>query len=110
MKQKPRMPPIPRMAEATTRHAVMELLLHEELSAREISEEVRIAEKEVYAHLEHVRRSIENAEGSLEVTPAECRSCGFVFRKRDRLTTPGKCPVCRSEAISDPRFRIRGVI
>lgn len=45
----------------------------------------------------------------LEITPAECRNCGFVFAKRERLTSPGKCPVCRNEAILDPLFRIRGL-
>jgi len=41
------------------------------------------------------------------MTPAECRSCGFVFSKRDRLTPPGKCPICRCETIFEPLFAIR---
>jgi predicted Zn-ribbon and HTH transcriptional regulator len=59
-------------------------------------------------HLEHLRKSL-HAEGRrLTQVPAECRGCGFVFRKRDRLKGPGRCPVCKGEAISDPSFRIEG--
>ena len=66
-----------------------------------------IAEKEIYSHLEHLRKSLHAAGGMLEVTPPECRRCGFVFVKRDRLNCPGKCPVCRHEAITEPLFSIR---
>jgi hypothetical protein len=32
--------------------------------------------------------------------------CGFIFRKRDRLKKPGRCPVCHGEHIQDPLFSI----
>jgi len=107
MKQRPRKPAVPRPAQETARHAVMELIRDHPLSAREISNQAHMAEKEVYSHLEHIRLSIHASGGFLEVTPAECRSCGFVFAKRDRLTPPGKCPVCRDEYIFEPLFSIR---
>ena len=40
--------------------------------------------------------------------PAECRGCGFVFRKRELLQAPSRCPVCKGESISDPSFRLEG--
>jgi predicted Zn-ribbon and HTH transcriptional regulator len=107
MKNASRKPAIPRTARETVRHALIVLLSGQTLSAKDISAQIRIAEKEVYGHLEHIRRSIHTAGGVLEVTPAECRSCGFVFVKRDRLTPPGKCPACRSETIFEPLFTIR---
>jgi len=107
MKQRPRKPAIPRTAEETVRHALADLLAGFTLSAREISVSLRIAEKEIYSHLEHLRKSIHASGGTLEVTPPECRRCGFVFVKRDRLNPPGKCPVCRHEAITEPLFTIR---
>ena len=107
MKNASRKPAIPRTARETVRHALIVLLSGQTLSAKDISSEIRIAEKEVYGHLEHIRRSIHTTGGILEVTPAECRNCGFVFVKRDRLTPPGKCPVCRSETILEPLFSIR---
>jgi len=84
-----------------------EILRREPLSARDISGSLHIPEKEVYDHLEHIRRSIHGSGLLLEITPAECRACGFVFAKRDRLTPPGKCPVCRSEALFEPLFALR---
>ncbi|HWI40131.1 MAG TPA: transcriptional regulator [Verrucomicrobiae bacterium] len=77
------------------------------MSAKEISVAVRVAEKEVYGHLEHIRRSLHAAGGALEVTPAECRRCGFTFSARERLTPPGRCPACRHEGILEPLFSIR---
>jgi len=65
---------------------------------------VGIPEKEVYAHLEHVQRSLKK---DLAITPARCKKCGFVFRKRDRLTKPGRCPVCKGQSIEEPMFSVR---
>ena len=107
MKQRPRKPAVPRPAGETLRRAISELIIDQPLCAREISVQAHIAEKDVCSHLEHIRHSLHAAGGHLEVTPAECRSCGFVFTKRDRLATPGKCPICRCESISEPFFTIR---
>lgn len=104
MQKKIRKPVVPRIAQETSRHAIMALLGEGAVSAKDISVAARLPEKEVYSHLEHIRRSLHAGGGVLTVTPAACRSCGFVFAKRDRLTPPGKCPVCRSEAIDDPLF------
>jgi hypothetical protein len=38
--------------------------------------------------------------------PSECQDCGFVFRDRRRLTQPSRCPRCRSEATTPPRYGI----
>ncbi len=107
MKVAPRKPVIPRTAQETIRHEIGEFLRGQSVSAREISAAVRIPEKEVYGHLEHIRLSLQPGGAMLEVTPAECRKCGFVFAKRHRLTPPGRCPVCRNEAIFEPLFSIR---
>ena len=103
MKPPPRQPTEPRPAKETTRHSVIDLLREQTLSAKEISGLVHITEKEVYSHLEHIHLSLHASGGILAVTPAACRG----FAKRERLTPPGKCPVCRHEAISAPRFSIR---
>jgi transcriptional regulator len=107
MKQRPRKPVVPRPAGETLRRAISELILDEPLSALEISVQAHITEKDVYSHLEHIRHSLHAGGSNLVVIPAECRSCGFVFTKRDRLTTPGKCPICRCETIFEPLFAIR---
>ncbi|OGR26855.1 MAG: transcriptional regulator [Desulfuromonadaceae bacterium GWB2_53_15] len=107
MKQIPKKPAVPRTAQETIRHAIIDLLHEQTFSAMEISAEVRIPERDVCDHLEHIRQTIHVSGAVLQVTPAECRKCGFVFTKRDRLSSPSKCPVCRNEAILEPLFKIR---
>lgn len=93
--------------ELTVRQRITEALRGGALTAREISKAVGASEKEVIAHLPHVARSVENQGASrFVVEPSRCLGCGFVFRKRERLRTPSKCPVCRSEEITETRFYI----
>ena len=99
------------MNELTIRKQIIEALKGQMLTAREISQSVGIKEKEVLEHLPHIARSLASHESvgpRLLVEPSACLECGFVFRKRDRLKTPGKCPICRSEGISETRFGIVG--
>jgi predicted Zn-ribbon and HTH transcriptional regulator len=88
---------IPREEYVTVRQAIMTLLKQRTLSAREISAEVRIPGKEVLYHLEHIREAVRKHERHLVMTPAVCRECGFNFKKRERLTRPVRCPVCRND-------------
>lgn len=100
---------IPPERHDTVRHEIMRVLDGHTCSALEISAEVRVSEKEVFGHLEHIRRTLGEQNRKLVVTPAECLGCGFVFRKRDRLTAPGRCPVCHGEHIQEPLYSIDGV-
>lgn len=104
MKNKPRQPTIPAEKQATVRREIIDLLREGPLSAREISGRVRIPEKEVVDHLEHIRTATHADGVKLRLTPASCKACGFEFHKRERLTRPGRCPVCRSEQIREPRY------
>ena len=103
---KPKQTPIPAQREGTLRQSMITLLRHNPLSAREISEQVGVTEREVYTHLEHIRQSLHREATTLSVLPAECRGCGFMFTKRDRLKRPGRCPLCRGQSISQPRYLI----
>lgn len=90
----------------TIRHQIRILLEEGPLTAKEISSAVRRPEKEIANHLEHLRKSLHSGGRRLSQVPAECRECGFEFRKRDRLKAPSRCPVCKGETISDPSFRV----
>ncbi|MFA6221204.1 MAG: serine O-acetyltransferase EpsC [Desulfomonilaceae bacterium] len=57
----------------------------------------------MYLHLPHIEKSLHTGR-SVIGDPARCLDCGFIFKKRDRHTTPGRCPVCRSEAIQPPVY------
>lgn len=79
------------------------------LTAKDISKIVGLKEKEVLTHLPHVAKTVNSskeASARFVVQPSECVSCGFVFKKRERLKTPSRCPVCRSEEITEMRFGI----
>ena len=106
MKPTPREPSIPVEMHDTVRREIIVVLEQGERSAKDLSSEVRISEKEVYSHLEHIRKTISATGRHLAVTPAECRKCWFVFSKRERLKKPGKCPVCRGESIHEPLYSI----
>jgi len=92
---------------STTRQQIVEQLMAEELSARDLSQILSIMEKEVYAHLEHVAKSVQGSGRKLIVSPPRCKDCGFVFTDRQRFTKPGKCPKCRGSHIRPPYFSIR---
>lgn len=98
------------MNELTARQKIIESLKGQMLTAREISQSVGMKEKEVLEHLPHIARSIgAHGQGArLAVEPSKCLECGFVFRKRERLKTPSKCPVCKSEEITETRFGVVG--
>ena len=107
MKKKFKEPFVPVERQETIRQKIISLLDGRTLSARDISIDIGVSEKEVYEHLEHIQRTINKRERNFIVTPAVCKKCGFVFRKRDRLNKPGKCPVCRNEVIQEPFFSVR---
>lgn len=90
----------------TIRQEMIRLLGSEELSARELSQTLRIREKEVYEHLRHIRRSVESSGKQLKILPARCLACGYTFESRNRFTSPGKCPRCKNEHIEDPRYKV----
>jgi len=106
MKAKIKEPPVPVERLDTIRHRIVSLLLAHPGTARQMSAELRIPEREIYDHLEHIRRTMHTGAHRLVVQPAACERCGFVFRKRERLKRPGRCPLCRSESIAEPLFTV----
>ena len=108
LKKKAKKPFIPVERRGTVRQNIISVIKGRTLLAREISAEVKVSEKEVYGHLEHIQKTINKKKLTLLITPAGCRKGGFVFKKRDRLNKPGKCPVCNSELIQEPLFSIKG--
>lgn len=90
----------------TLRQAIKELLLEEApLSSLELSQRLSLSEKEVLDHLTHIARA-PGPDHRFQITPASCKHCGFVFKKRDRLTIPSRCPICHHESIRRPRFAL----
>ncbi|HEX9021641.1 MAG TPA: transcriptional regulator [Nitrospirota bacterium] len=106
MKEKSRGPiPPPAMLD-TVRQEIIAALAEGPSSARDLSAAAGIPERDVAAHLDHIKKTIALSGRRLVIMPAECKKCGFVFAKREKLKRPGKCPVCKGESIREPRFMI----
>ncbi len=88
----------------TLRKEMAEVLGRETLDLRGISKRFGVREKEALEHLEHIAKSVRS--GRLIAEPARCDRCGFSFRKRSRLSTPSRCPVCKGESVTPPLFKI----
>jgi hypothetical protein len=88
----------------TLRKAIAEALDQEYLDLRDISKRFHIKEREALDHLDHIARSVRPKRFIIE--PASCLGCGFLFKKRTRLGTPSRCPLCKSSQITPPRFKI----
>jgi predicted Zn-ribbon and HTH transcriptional regulator len=101
-------PAVPAPRAETVREALRRALRTGPASARDLSVEVGLREKDVAEHLAHLARSLEHRGERLVVEPASCVACGYAFRDRERLTRPGACPSCRSTRIDPPVFRIEG--
>ena len=73
------------------------------MTPRQLAEELEIRMGDLLDDLKHLSKSL---KGRLQVQPARCQSCGFAFTKRSRLSTPSRCPRCRSERIDGPYLRV----
>ena len=89
----------------TLRQTMIHLLEREELSAYDLAGALLLTPREVEEHLPHLGKSLKNR---LKINPALCRHCGYVFRDRQRLDAPGRCPRCRQELVECPWFRVQG--
>jgi predicted Zn-ribbon and HTH transcriptional regulator len=96
----------PPAAAETPRQAIARLLSAAAHDAHELSTLAHVPERDVAGHLEHLARSLRRNGGRLDVEPARCRDCDYVFRDRARLTRPSGCPRCRSQHLTAPVFRV----
>ncbi len=94
----------PREQNQTLRQSILECLEEGPITARELSARVRIREKDVASHLEHLEKSLRRSRRRLVIRPAECMKCGFRFEGRRRFSRPSACPRCRGQRIEPPVF------
>ena len=91
----------------TPRQRIIELITGTRLPSHQLAQMLGIAERQVEDHLEHVVKSIaRDKTRRFILEPSRCQDCDFVFRDRRRLTRPSRCPTCRSEDITAPRYGI----
>jgi len=90
----------------TIRQDLIKFLKSGHFTAKEISKQLRVSEKEISTHLSHIARTVASKNCRLTFSHCECLSCGYSFSNRNRFTTPGKCPKCKHTRISPPVFHI----
>lgn len=91
---------------ATIRQQIIDLLTQDELNAIEVSQYVSIREKEVYGHIQHIKRTLSSSGKRLLITPYACLSCGYYFKDRKRFDRPGRCPECKGGHIRMASYHI----
>jgi len=101
-------PPSPASVESTStaRERIAQALREAQLTAREISAAASVREHDVAEHLRHLERSLLHGGEQLLTEAPHCIQCGFAFSQRERHGRPSRCPQCKSERISPPRFKI----
>ncbi|MDI6730217.1 MAG: hypothetical protein QMD06_01585 [Candidatus Altarchaeum sp.] len=65
----------------------------------------KFLEKVIANDIEHIKKNISNRE-KLILKPAECINCGFVFKEREKIKSPSRCPKCTSERIKEGIFML----
>ena len=87
------------------RRALIDVLTHEPRSVSALARELGLRRGDIEADLEHALRSARAAGHRVEVIPARCKSCDFVFGE-DRLGKPERCPACKGTRLFEPLIRI----
>jgi len=97
----------------TVRERIEALLIEskEPLTAGEISLllGLDLKDNEVYSHLTHIAKSIRRRSGGeliLYMLPPQCPNCGYIFKNLTKPKKPSRCPRCKGERITPPRFII----
>ena len=89
----------------TVRRQLIELLSHEPRSASSLARELGLHRGDVEEQLRHALRSASAIGHLVEVIPARCKQCDFVF-DADRLDKPGRCPSCKGSRLFEPLVRL----
>src|SRR5215813_728310 len=89
----------------TVRRTLVDLLSLEPRSVSSIAREMGLRRADAEDDLRHALRSASAAGHWVEVIPARCKDCGFVFAD-DRLVKPGRCPSCKGSRLFEPQIRL----
>ena len=92
----------------TLRRQLIELLSEAPRSASSIAREMGLRRGDVEEDLRHALRSAVAAGRQIDVIPARCKDCGFVFDE-DRLTKPGRCPSCKGSRLFEAQISIKSI-
>jgi len=89
----------------TLRRQLIDLLSATPRSVSSIAREMGLRRNDAEDDLRHALRSAAAAGHRVEVIPARCKDCGFVFGE-DRLSKPSRCPSCKGSRLFEPPIAI----
>jgi len=89
----------------TLRKNFVEWLSSEPRSVSWLARELGMKRGDVEEELRHAIRSARAAGHQVEVIPARCKACDFVFSE-DKLSKPSRCPACKGTRIFEAMMRI----
>jgi len=93
--------------ERTLRQHLIELLVDTRVTTDQLARLLGIPARQVEEHLAHVVKTVaRDRSRRFILEPSGCLDCGFVFRNRTKLTRPSRCPRCRHEGMTAPRYGI----
>jgi predicted Zn-ribbon and HTH transcriptional regulator len=88
----------------TLRRQLIELLSGEPRSASSLARELGVTRKDMEDDLRHALRSARAAGYRIDVLPARCKACGFVF-DAEKLRKPSRCPACKGTRLFEPMIQ-----
>jgi transcriptional regulator len=83
------------------RRYLIELLTHEPRSVSSLARELGMTRGDVEDDLRHAIRSARTQGHAVQVIPARCKSCDFVFGE-EKLSKPSRCPACKGTRLFEP--------
>jgi transcriptional regulator len=87
------------------RKDLIALLSVQPRSVSSLARELGLRRGDVEDDLRHAIRSARAAGHRIEILPAQCRTCGFIFGE-EKLSKPGKCPACRGTRLYEAQIRV----
>ncbi len=88
------------------RRHLIDLLSHEPRSVSSLARELGLTRGDIEDDLRHAIRSARSQGHAVEVIPARCKACDFVFSD-EKLTKPGRCPACKGTRLYEPMIHVR---
>jgi predicted Zn-ribbon and HTH transcriptional regulator len=84
---------------------LIDLLSAEPRSVSSLARELGMTRGDVEDDLRHAIRSARTQGHDVQVIPARCKACDFVFGE-EKLMKPSRCPACKGSRLYEPMVRV----
>jgi predicted Zn-ribbon and HTH transcriptional regulator len=89
----------------TRRRHLVDLLSDQPRSISFLARELGMTRRDVEDDLRHAIRSARADGREIDVVPARCKACDFVFAA-EKLVKPSRCPSCKGTRLYEPMIRL----